>query len=925
MNLARFHVAICLSVVLSACSIVRAQADGAAPATAPAGGRGGRGGGPADVSPDNIQTLHGFKVEVVLKADPNKHGSWINMTKDSKGRLWLTGQRGQPFTRVTLDSSGKLEKEEIIKTPVSEAMGILEVGDTLYVDGSARPLTPSTQPATAGARGAQEIYGLYRLKDPKGDNSYSSVELLREWQRGSGEHGSHAILLAPDKKHLYVMNGNQVPPAADALPTSPLRNYADDRVIPRHEDTFMANEKPPGSTITRMDFDGKNPEIIAGGNRNTYDIAFNADGEILAFDSDMEWDWGLPWYRPTRVVHMIPGGDYGYRGGNGKFPVYYEDTLPPVVNIGLGSPTGVAFGYGAKFPARYQKAFYIMDWTYGRLMAVHLTPNGSSYQGTVENFIAPKSLHAARKVPLNVTDLVIGDDGAMYFTIGGRSTQACLYRVTYVGEESTAAADAHDKVGAEAREIRHKLEALNGKVDASAIATAWPYLSSEDRFIRYAARLAIESQPVEQWKSKALSEPNPQAAIEALLALARVGGKECNTAIIEALAKFPLAGLNDNLQLQKLRTLQVTISRNGKPTVDLAEAINSELDPLYPSFSRELNFELGQILVALNSPGAVAKTLKLMQTAPTIDEQVAYMSYLRGTKLGWTPEMRRDYFTWFNVDKTSGKHPDYLVRWFDEAGRAYNNGNSFNGFINRMRSEAVALLTKEESDSELLAPVLSAYRAPVGRGGRGGRGGAAPATAPGVPLSSAVSAASANLASAEIDATPRAFVREWTLADLDPIMPEVSSARDFARGQAAYTIAQCAACHPMAGNPATGGVGPDLTAISARFRRRDILESIIDPSKVVSEQFADTMLNLKNSTIVIGRLLEDTDEKVVVQPNPRTPDKVEVKKSDVASRRLSPSSPMPVGLLNTLRRDEILDLIAYLESGGRQDHPDFAK
>src|SRR5206468_38663 len=108
---------------------------------------------------------------------------------------------------------------------------------------------------------------------------------------------------------------------------------------------------------------------------------------------------------------------------------YYPDSLPAVVNVGIGSPTGVRFGTGAKFPAKYQRACFVMDWSYGRILAVHLTPEGAGYRGDFETLVAGK--------PLNVTDLEIGQDGAMYFTIGGRHTQGGLYRISYTGREST--------------------------------------------------------------------------------------------------------------------------------------------------------------------------------------------------------------------------------------------------------------------------------------------------------------------------------------------------------------------------------------------------------------------------------------------------------------------------------------------------------
>src|SRR3954453_10218967 len=96
--------------------------------------------GPGQPLPENpadvIQALNGFRLELVLRADPQRQGSWISMNKDDKGRLLLGGQAGQPVTRLTLQA-GRVVKEEALKLPVSEVMGILWVNGSLYVDGTA--------------------------------------------------------------------------------------------------------------------------------------------------------------------------------------------------------------------------------------------------------------------------------------------------------------------------------------------------------------------------------------------------------------------------------------------------------------------------------------------------------------------------------------------------------------------------------------------------------------------------------------------------------------------------------------------------------------------------------------------------------------------------------------------------------------------
>ena len=132
----------------------------------------------------------------------------------------------------------------------------------------------------------------------------------------------------------------------DVHPRSPYQRYANDRVLPCvwNEFLFDNDVTPPAGHIARTDAAGKRWELVAGGFRNPYDLAFNGDGELFTFDADMEWDIGAPWYRPTGVMHVVPGGEYGWRQGTSVWPDFYADSLPRVVDIGLGSPTGVAFG-----------------------------------------------------------------------------------------------------------------------------------------------------------------------------------------------------------------------------------------------------------------------------------------------------------------------------------------------------------------------------------------------------------------------------------------------------------------------------------------------------------------------------------------------------------------------------------------------------
>jgi hypothetical protein len=164
-------------------------------------------------------------------------------------------------------------------------------------------------------------------------------------------------------------------------------------------------------------------------------------------------------------------------------------------------------------------------------------------------------------------------------------------------------------------------------------------------------------------------------------------------------------------------------------------------------------------------------------------------------------------------------------------------------------------------------------------------------------------------------------VKVWTAADLVPKLDRLSHGRSFSGGRLAFATAQCATCHRM-GKPG-GDFGPDLTAVAARFSRRDILDSILEPSKVIDEKYRNTLFTLKDGSSVTGTIDHEEDGKVFVRTSPLSGQTTTLGKADIVRREQSPISPMPPGLLNVLTENQILDLLAYLESGGDPQHADF--
>jgi putative heme-binding domain-containing protein len=819
---------------------------------------------------ETLKVAKGFKVELLYSVPRAQQGSWVNLCVDPKGRLIVSDQYGGLF-RVTPPPVGQTTEPKIepIPVPLGEAQGLLWAFDALYV---------------VVNRGKQYESGLYRVTDTNGDDVLDRVELLRRLN-GGGEHGPHAVILHPDGKRLTVVCGNQTR-LTEVSSSLSSRLWGEDHILPRVPDGngFMKGVLAPGGYICNVTPDGKEWELVSTGFRNQYDAAYNRAGELFTYDADMEWDFNTPWYRPTRVCHVTSGSEWGWRNGAGKYPPYYPDNLPPVVDIGPGSPTGVCFGYGAKFPQKYQDAFFICDWSYGKLYAVHLEPSGSTYTGTFEEFVTG--------TPLPLTDVVISPtDGAMYFAIGGRQTQSGLYRVTYTGAEPTTSLGNGPRPSAS---VRHGLEAFHGRQDPKAIEAAWPHLGSDDRFVRFAARTALEHQPADQWAEKALAETDPQAAITALLGLVRKTAKcpeHMSAAERKAAAGDParkrLAGqiaaaLNridfDRLpveqRLELVRVYQVFLNRYGKADVpaEALQAMAARFGEAYPTGNRFVDGELCQILVYLEHPDVARKTMKLLAEAPTQEEQLEYVRALRVLRTGWTPELRRDYFTWFV--KAGG----------------YKGGNSFQGFLRLIKADAVATLTPSEKAE--LQPILDAK-----------------------PAANTVAVA-----------PPRPFVKKWTLDELTPLMEKglAAGGRDFDRGRKLFGAANCFACHRF--DNEGGSSGPDLTGVAGRFNTRDLLESILDPSKEVSDQYAAVEIELLDGRKVVGRIVNLNGDNLSVNTNMLDPNGiVNVNRNNIDVIQPSKVSMMPAGLLDTLHEDEVLDLMAYLLSRGDRNAAVFKK
>ena len=735
----------------------------------------------------------GFKLEELYNPSLNDQGSWVALTQGPNNTIFACDQYGKiyEFKAPTEGETLKQTNVNPIELEIGAAHGLLWAFNSLYV--AVNKNWDDTIPDDK-----ENASGIYRLTDTDNDGKLDSVKMLLRL-KGEGEHGPHSFALSPDGNEIYFIAGNHtlIPESVSEhsrLPT----NWGEDNLFEPYLDARgHANDvKAPGGWICKFNAEGTKWELISAGYRNAFDIAFNEDGELFAYDADMEWDIGMPWYRPTRICHVTSGSEYGWRTGSGKWPEYYPDALPAVHNLEQGSPTAVISGATLNFPDKYANGLLIMDWSFGTVYFIDLKANGSSYTAEREEFLSG--------TPLPLTDMIAGTDGNLYFATGGRRIDSRLYRLTYVGEPVVEAEITLDTNESDLRILRHSIEKYHSEKSAEGIALAWENLNHQDRFIRYASRVALENQPVAQWFPLFLTEKDPIKIIESSIGLAHQSDSSIQTKILDKLNSIGMEMLSLQQQLDLLRSYELQFIRMGEPNSSQGLAVAKKLKKYFPNSDSKMNRELGQLLLYLKADSVTEElvallkkhteernvdtnnylseeaTLRSEQYGPLIREIIAKMPpseaiyygvLLSHADTGWTKEARESYFQWF-YDVLNAK-----------------GGLSFKPGMENVR--IAAMKNVPDNEKEYFQELSGVY---------------SPATAV-----------------AEIP-QPIGPGGEYGGNDIgDMIWGDALSnfQVDYASGERAYQAGMCILCHRMRGEG--GAAGPDLTQAHTKFSNYEML------------------------------------------------------------------------------------------------------
>ena len=501
---------------------------------------------------------------------------------------------------------------------------------------------------------------------------------------------------------------------------------------------------------------------------------------------------------------------------------------------------------------------------------------------------------------------------------------------TYEGGDSVTPTSTIDLAYADERRHRQELEKFHGQVASGDsnlpqqsngfLETLRKDLNSGDRFLKTACRNAFFSSEIlskltpEILNGIGTDESTPDESIGLAVALARaptshiIAIRDSESAMQEwrsnarkvslsFLQSLRFEELTTTQKLNHLRALSLVFLRLGAVDDDTAATFSAALDSSFPSGNNDVDRELCQMLVYLNSPTVVSKAVALMKQERKLEDidmadllarnagygsainamianqpdkqQIWYAFCLRVAKVGWTPELRADYFRWFGRAKT------------------WSGGNSFRKFLQNIENELYETLP--ENQRVMLEAV--AARTPF---------------------------------KVEKLPTPVGPGKEWTLEEVRTLAADGMKGRNFKNGQKMFAATRCILCHRFAGDG--GATGPDLTQLAGRFNIDALTEALMDPSKVISDQYRGSSVLTAAGKTVNGRIVSENDQQISVLTDPEDSTKiVDIRKDEIDEIIPSKVSLMPGNLLKPLNQEEVLDLLAYLLSRGDEKSQMFRK
>ncbi len=813
----------------------------------------------APASP-GFDTSSDFQVRPILSGLPDQ-GAWLSLAPDSLGRFFVSTEKGG-LLRLTLPtdiltSDAPDIMVETMGSRITETGGMAWGRDSLYVSGEG-PSGP----------------GVYRVWDKNGNGTFEAGEedvLIR--LKAGGPRGPHGLAFGPNGD-LYLANGHETTNMATPSPASPYRRQIEGTPLPRLEDPngLSARVKAPAGHILRHDFATRDTEVFAGGLNNPGILTFNEKGDLFTVDPENSRDRGLPWWRPTRVVHVMAGGEYGWRAGSAPWPDRWRDQNAPAGDIGLGEGTGAAFCNHDGFSVKYRGSLFVAEGRSGRIQAVSLREEGSSYAVEKnENVVRPSPGEAKA-----IGSLSFGPGGSLYFIATGPGAVSTLFVLTLTGEKLPSSSYVPPEQAL--RGMRREMEKLSATPQPKWLDSVWINQAQKNcNHVALAVRRALEALPVDLWRKRALAEDDAAKALPALLALTRADrDSRGRSDIYESLIRQLPRCEDGPERIRALRILTSARERLGEPKADNAQALRLALRPWLSLDEPGVLLDTAAHLVALDDETVTPVCVPFLASGRlTRQEGLALVVSLAAAKGSLPQEQALPLLCYLDRPWQEADLPEMLVKESRELKLAPAAGANAAQYLHHLKLKVISRLPRDASGlADAAAGELAARLAQA----------------------------------AEASSLVARTGQMWNAGDCELLAtPPAGYPASAERGRVIFHAARCSVCHDRAKPSA-----PPLEGLPARLGAAGAMEAILAPSRRLVPGHSFATLRLTDGTEVSGRILLDASDKVVLQPSLELPGTLTFAPDKVSARTASTRPGMPEGLLNGLSREKIADLMAYL-------------
>jgi len=167
------------------------------------------------------------------------------------------------------------------------------------------------------------------------------------------------------------------------------------------------------------------------------------------------------------------------------------------------------------------------------------------------------------------------------------------------------------------------------------------------------------------------------------------------------------------------------------------------------------------------------------------------------------------------------------------------------------------------------------------------------------------------------ESQPR-VIKAWAMSDFSNLAKVRTPGNDqsLERGMSTFVKARCNQCHIIAGHGIN--LGPDLVESVKTLKGEELLRQIIDPSSKIHDKFQNFQFLTSEGRAITGVIVKEDKKAYQVATNLLTPTTtITIDKKDVDKKIASAVSAMPTGLLDVLTQEEIMDLLNYIETGGK--------